>query len=112
MNKFLMIISLAFIGFVIVLGGSIGSRLDQPTVTLLVGSTCGIGVALPIGLIAGIYLGDRRRREPSSPPQPIVIMQQPQPPPASINAPLLQSPYAAPQSRSFNIIGDSNDEAS
>jgi hypothetical protein len=108
-----MIISMAFIGFVIVLGASIGSRLDQLTVTLLMGSTCGIGVALPIGIIVGIYLGDRRRREPPAPPQPIVIMHQPQQPPASINPPLFQSPYrTAPQSRSFNIIGESNDEAS
>jgi hypothetical protein len=105
-----MIISIAFIGFVIVLGASIGSRLDQQTVTLLMGSTCGIGVALPIGIIAGIYLGDRRRRELPAPPQPIVIMHQP---PASINQPLLQAPYAtASPARSFNIIGDSNDEAS
>ena len=112
MNRLLMILSMAFIGFVIVLGVSIGSRLDQQMMTLLIGSTCGIGVALPIGIIAGIYLGDRRRREPQSPPQPIVIMHQPQQPPAAITQPLLQSPYmTAPQSRSFNIIGDDNGES-
>jgi hypothetical protein len=105
-----MILSMAFVGFVVVLGVTIGSRLDQQTVTLLLGSTCGIGVALPIGIIAGTILGDRRRREPPAPPQPIVIMQQPQQP-ASINTPLLQAPYmTAPQSRSFNIIGDDNGE--
>jgi len=113
MNKLLMIISIAFVGFVIVLGASIGSRLDQPTVTLLIGLTCGIGVALPIGITAGFYFSDRRRREPSAPPQPIVIMQPPQPPPATTSAPLLQSPYlTATSARSFNIIGDSNDDAS
>jgi hypothetical protein len=112
MNKILMIVGMAFIGFVIVLGVSIGNRLDQQTVTLLMGSTCGVGVALPIGIIVGIYLGDRRRHEPQSPPQPIVIMQPPQQPPASINAPLLQAPYVAPQPRSFNIIGDDSNEAS
>jgi hypothetical protein len=107
MNRLLMILSIALVGFVIVLGASIGSRLDQPTVTLLMGSTCGIGVALPIGIIVGIYIGDRRRHEPQSPPQPIVIMHQPQQPQAaSINTPMLQAPYIAPQTRSFNIIGD------
>jgi hypothetical protein len=111
MNKIIMIVGLAFIGFVIVLGVSIGSRLDQQTVTLLMGSTCGIGVALPIGIIVGIYIGDRRRHEPQSPPQPIVIMQQPQQPPAAINTPMLQAPYTSPQPRSFNIIGDDNGES-
>lgn len=113
MNRLVMILSIAFVGFVIVLGAAIGSRLEQQTVTLLAGSTCGIGVALPIGIIAGLALGDRRRREPLTPPQPIVIVQQPQQPAASINTPLLQAPYmTAPHARSFNIIGDDNGEAS
>lgn len=111
MNKIAMIVGIAFIGFVIVLGVSIGSRLDQPTVTLLMGSLCGIGVALPIGMIVGIYIGDRRRHAPQSPLPPIVIMQPP-PPPVANNVPMIQSPYVTPQPRSFNIIGDSNDEAS
>lgn len=111
MNRFLMIISLAFIGFVIVLGISIGSRLDQTTVTLLMGSICGIGVALPIGIVFGLFIGDRRRHELPSPPQPIVILQPPPPPPAPMTAPLLQASYSpAPPARPFNIIGDDNGE--
>ena len=106
-----MIISVAFISFMIVLGVSIGSRLDQTTVTLLMGSICGIGVALPIGIGFGLFIGDRRRHEVPSPPQPIVIMQPPPPPPAPITAPLLQSAYPpAPPARSFNIIGDDTGE--
>ncbi len=108
MNKILLILALAFIAFAIVLAGSIGSRLDQPTATLLIGVTCGVGLALPIGLGAGLYIADKRR--PPSPAQPIVIMQPPVPQstPAN-NLPLLQSEFTTVSApRSFNIIGDAD----
>jgi hypothetical protein len=105
MNKIALTLGIAFIGFVIVLGVSIGSRLDQPTVTMLMGLMCGVGAALPIGLAVGLYFGDRRRRDHESPPQPIVIMSQP-PASTSNSVPQLQAPYLSPQPRSFSIIGD------
>jgi hypothetical protein len=109
MNKVVMIIGLAFIGFVIVLAVSIGSRLNEQTVTLLMGLMCGVGVGLPIGAAIGLYIGDRRQHDRPSPPQPIVIMQPP-PPPTVSNVPLIPAPYISPQPRSFNIIGDDGSE--
>jgi hypothetical protein len=106
MNKVLLIFGVAIIGFAIVLAGSIGARLDQPTVTLLIGVTCGVGLALPIGLAAGLYIADRRKPQPQSLPQPIVIMQPPTQSPVVNNPPLLQSEFTVSTPRSFNIIGD------
>ena len=109
MNKIILILGLAFIGFVIVLGVSIVSRLNEQTVTVLTGLTCGAGVALPVGLAVGLYLGDRRRPVHELPAQPIVIMPQPQQSPAS-SVPLIQAPYLSRPPRSFSIIGDESDE--
>lgn len=105
MNKVGLIVGLAFIGFVIVLAVSIGSRLNEQTVTMLMGLMCGAGVALPIGLAVGLFLGDRRRHDREAPTPPIVIMPQPQQSPSS-SVPLIQAPYLSPSPRSFSIIGD------
>jgi len=79
MNKAAMIIGIAFIGFFVVLAGFIGSRLNEQTVTMLAGLTCGVGVAMPIGAAVGWYFQGRRSNDRVT-AQPMMIVTQPQPP--------------------------------
>jgi len=85
MNKAAIIVGLGFIGFFVVLAGFIGSRLNEQTVTMLAGLTCGVGVATPIGAAIGWYLRGRRSNDRVTAPtlQPMMIMTQPQLPPQS-----------------------------
>ncbi len=85
MNKAAIIVGLGFIGFFVVLAGFIGSRLNEQTVTMLAGLTCGVGVATPIGAAIGWYLRGRRSNDRATTPaqQPMMIMTQPQLPPQS-----------------------------
>ncbi|HZY44420.1 MAG TPA: hypothetical protein VFF70_06695, partial [Anaerolineae bacterium] len=81
MNKAAMIAGLGFIGFFVVLAGFIGSRLNEQTVTMLAGLTCGVGVAMPIGAAVGWYFQGRRSNDRVTVPaqQPMMIVTQPQP---------------------------------
>ena len=108
MKQASLILALAGLGFAVVLAAFIGSRLNEQTVALLAGTTCGVGLATPLGVAIGWYVRGRRAYDlvPPSPPPPIVIMPQP-PPPSAPNFPLLPTSFAAaPPRRSFTIIGD------
>jgi hypothetical protein len=116
MNKLALIIGLAFIGFFVVLAGFIGSRLNEQTVTMLAGLSCGVGVATPIGAMLGWYFHGRRSNDRvTATPQPMMIVTQPQQPtapqinpgyaPQSINNSWGGAyPNAAP--RQFTIVGE------
>jgi hypothetical protein len=102
------IIALALVGFFIVLAVIIGSRLSEQAVSMLAGTACGVGVAIPLGVAIGMYVAGQRRygRDSVQPPPPqIVIVPQAQPP-ASSNVPMLPSAYALPPRRRFSIIGE------
>jgi hypothetical protein len=77
------IIALALAGFFIVLAVMIGSRLNEQAVSMLAGTACGVGVAIPLGVAIGMYVAGQRRhgRDSVQPPQ-IVIVPQAQPPSA------------------------------
>ncbi len=108
------IIALSLIGFAIALAAFIGSRLSEQAIALLAGTFCGVGAALPIGVVIGWYIKSHRASDhASAPAQPMVILAPPQPPqtasmlnqawhtvyPASLNA-----PQAAP--RKYTIGGE------
>jgi hypothetical protein len=88
---------------------AIGSRLSDQAVTALAGAVCGIGLAGPIGLALGVYLGSARSRAAQQSHQaqtPQVIVIPPATPPS--HAPAYgQMPGALmPSQRSFTIIGE------
>ena len=79
------LIALAFIGFAVALAVYIGSHLNGQTVAMLAGTACGVGVALPMGIAAGLYAAAQRRREHNAGAQPPIVIlaqpaQSPQPP--------------------------------
>ena len=105
-GSFALMLALLAIGVAV----AIGSRLSDQAVTALAGAVCGIGLAGPIGLALGAYLGAARSRaahqsrQAQAPPQVIVIP--PATPPS--HAPAYgQLPGALmPIQRSFTIIGE------
>ncbi len=97
------IIFLALVGFAITLAVIIGSRLNDQQVALLAGAACGVGVAIPLGIVIGAFAATQRQRGREAPP-PIIYVTSPSAP--TSNAPLLPA-RSMPPSRSFNVIGDS-----
>lgn len=107
MKQIALIVMLSAVGFAVVLAVFIADRLTAEEVALLAGVVCGIGVAVPLGVMAGAALAGRRRHEQSAAVLPaLYITQPPQPtivglPP--VNASLSQPTSPAP--RVLNIIG-------
>ena len=103
------------VGFLLFAIGSaivIGSRLSDQAVAALAGAACGVGLAGPVGLALGVYVGSTRARAPSAhvqaPPQVIVIS----PAPPASNAPGFNPAPGGlmPMPRSFTIIGEGSTE--
>ncbi len=109
MKQALLIVTLSVVGFAAALVVFIANRLNAEEVALLAGVVCGIGVAVPVGVVVGgLVAGRRRRDQPAAslpviyvtrPPQPTVVGSQP------ISARLPQPRSAAPAARPLNIIG-------
>jgi len=91
----------------------IGSRLSDQAVAVLAGAACGVGLAAPLGIVLGLYVGMSRAKSQSTqaptPPQIVVVPTSPSP---SSNAPTLASmpPPMIPMPRSFTIIGEGDEE--
>ena len=111
------ILMLSFVGFAVVLAGFIGSRLNEQAVALLAGTICGIGIALPLGMVIGWYVGKRRAAEHATlSAQPTVIMTQPQVQPArgyagaspngAWNSLYASQPVPLLAPRQFTIVGE------
>ena len=87
----------------------VGSRLSDQVIAALAGGACGIGLAGPIGVAIGAYIGSTRARGQSTsvPPAPHVIVI-PSPPSQAPNAPhypSMSGPWV-PAPRSFTVIGE------
>jgi hypothetical protein len=100
------LIALTFVGFMIVLAISIGNRLNEQAVALLAGATCGVGIALPIGIAIGLFVYSQRPRDQTAAPQPPIVIMSPPPAPPMSGYPSLPPFYPNPPRRSFNIIGE------
>ncbi|HEY4689556.1 MAG TPA: hypothetical protein VIK33_09605 [Anaerolineae bacterium] len=105
--------ALALIAFAAALAVSIGSRLSEQAMNLLIGATCGAGLAAPFAILAGAYVGAQRAardRQPAQPQPPIVVMT-PQPPAAPM-LPAWSSFQPAPPGtlvsapRQYTILGE------
>ena len=109
MKQIALIVMLSIVGFAVALVVFIADRLTTEEVALLAGVVCGIGVAVPVGVMAGAALAGRRQRDQSAAVLPaIYITQPPQPtvvglPPGSARLP--QSQLTSPAARALNIIG-------
>ena len=103
------IIALALMGFFIVLAVMIGSRLNEQAVSMLAGTACGVGVAVPLGVAIGMYVAEQRRhdRDSGRTPLPQIVIVPPVQSPASSNVPMLPPVHAVPPRRRFSIIGES-----
>jgi hypothetical protein len=114
MKQVSLIVMLTVVGFAVTLVAFIASRLRAEEVALLAGVMCGIGVAVPVGVVVGGLVAARRRDQPAAslpviyvtrPPQPTVVGSQP------IGARLPQPRSAAPAARPLNIIGQNGFDA-
>jgi hypothetical protein len=99
-----LIVFLALVGFVITLAVIIGSRLSDQQIALLAGTACGVGIAIPLGIVIGAFVAAQRQRDRGAPP-PIIYMTPPPTPTSTM--PQLPARIIPPPSRSFNVIGDS-----
>lgn len=100
------------VGFVLLAVGlavAIGSRLSDQAIAALVGAACGIGLAGPLGVGLGVYIGSTRSHSQSTPtptpPQVIVIPAPSSPTPGSPGYSFAPGPIL-PAPRSFTIIGE------
>jgi hypothetical protein len=115
MKQASLIVLLSVVGFAVALMMFIANRLSAEEVALLAGVVCGIGVAVPLGVMVGAAVASRRQRDQpaaalpviyvTQPPQPTVVGQQP----ARPMLPQLQP--AAPAARPLNIIGQNGFDA-
>lgn len=109
MKQIALIIMLSVVGFTVALGVLIASRLSAETVALLAGVVCGVGVAVPVGVMAGTMLAERRRRDHPAASLPVIYVTQPPEPTMvgsrPIGARLPQPQAALPAARALNIIG-------
>ncbi len=109
MKQIALIVMLSVVGFAAVLAVFIADRLNAEEVALLAGVVIGVGVAVPLGVLAGAVLAGRRRRDqPTAALPAIYITQPPQPmvvgsPPSGTRLP--QPQPASPADRVLNIIG-------
>ena len=133
MDKLVKVLAVAVVLFFIVLGLTIGTRMDQNTIALLGGTTIGLLIAAPCAAIV-TYLAVRNRDDhsyernprynspmPQNPPQYWVVPQHMQmQPPQSLQQQLpAASPYANRQptseyvlpaaKRRFYMIGETGD---
>ncbi len=109
-GSFVLMLVLLAIGVAI----AIGSRLSDQAVTALAGAACGIGLAGPIGIALGVYVGSARSRaahqshQAQTPPQVIVIP--PAMPPSHMPTYSQIPGGLMPIQRSFTIIGEDGAE--
>ena len=107
MKQIALIVMLSVVGFAVVLAVFIADRLTAEEVALLAGVVCGIGVAVPLGMMAGATLADRRRRDQSAAVLPAIYIPQP-PQPMVVGSPPSSASLSQPKSpapRVLNIIG-------
>lgn len=113
MKQAALVMTLGVVGFAVALAMFIASRLSPEQVALIVGASCGLGVAVPLSVAIGVAINARRRHERETPPPPAVIyMAAPtaQPNlPAARWTPAIEPPTEVPR-RSFSIIGNSGVE--
>lgn len=112
MKQVSLIIMLTVVGFAVALVVYLAGRLSAEEVALLGGVVCGIGVAVPLGVLVGaVVAAGRRRNEPAASLPVIYVTRPPHPtvvgsPPTSAQLPL---PRAA--ARPLNIIGQNSFDA-
>ncbi len=104
---------LIVIAFVVAATISFVNRLSDREVALIVGAVFGAGVALPLGVFAGMAFAaqrqhDREVRLPPAPPP--VIYVPPSLPPTGPAQPMGPLNTPAPVRRSYNVIGGSSSE--
>jgi hypothetical protein len=115
MKKSGAVAALARVVFAVVLATTIGSRLSEQTMTMLIGAACGAGLTAPLAILAGMYIGAQRAtrdrdRQPAQPP--IVVMTPPAHQPAAPMLPTWSSiqpvapGLAAPTPRQYTILGE------
>jgi hypothetical protein len=115
MKQTWLIVMLSAVGFAVALVVFIADRLSAEEVALLAGVVCGVGVAVPLGVIVGAAVAAWRRRDLSMTPLPVIyVTQPPQPtvvglPPAGARLPLPRSSPSA--ARHLNIIGQNGFDA-
>ena len=115
MKQAALIVLLSMVGFAVALVVIIADRLSAEEVALLAGVVCGVGVAVPLGVMAGAAVAGRRRRDQPAASLPVIYVSQPPQPTvvgsslAQTRLPRLQS--AAPVARPLNIIGQSGFDA-
>lgn len=109
MKQIALIVLLSSVGFAAALIGFIANRLSAEEVAVLAGVVCGVGVAVPVGVMVGAALAKRQRRDRSTATLPaLYVTQLPQPTvmgsqPDGASRPQFQS--TLPAARTLNIIG-------
>jgi hypothetical protein len=115
MKQASLIVILSVVGFAVALVVFIAGRLSAEEVALLAGVVCGVGVAVPLGVMAGAAVAARRRRDQPAASLPVIYVSQPPQPtvvgssPTRARLPQLQP--AAPAARPLNIIGQNGFDA-
>ena len=84
------VIGIAFVVFAGAFAAVIGSRLSEQTLTMLTGAACGAGLAAPLAILAGVFIGAQRaaRARQSAQPQAPIVVVTPQQQPQQTTAPL------------------------
>lgn len=106
-------LSIGFIGFAVMFAATLGSRLPEQTVSLLIGAACGTALTAPFAIVAGMYFASQRsarQRESTTstaPQPPIVVVTPPQPQTAmpAYNSAYPAAPGMTPQ-RQYTIVGE------
>jgi hypothetical protein len=91
----------------------IGTRLSDQAVAALAGAACGVGIAAPLGIAIGAYVGSSRARlQPAQPPAApqVIVVPAPNAPPLHTPQSYPIAPPLMPAPRSFTIIGDAHAE--
>ncbi len=107
MKQIALIVTLSVVGFVAALVALIASRLTTDEVALLAGVVCGVGVAVPLGVLGGAAMAGRRRDRSAAALPVIYVTQPPKPTVLGAQSGAANLPQPRSAARALNIIGQS-----
>lgn len=107
MKQIALIVTLSVAGFAAAFVALIASRLTTEEVALLAGVVCGVGVAVPLGVLGGVAMAGRRRDRSAAALPVIYVTQPPKPTVLGSQSGTANLPAPRPVARPLNIIGQS-----
>lgn len=107
MKQIALIVTLSVVGFAAAFAALIASRLTTEEVALLAGVVCGVGVAVPVGVLGGAVVAGRRRDRSAAVLPVIYVTQPPRPTVLGSQPGAANLPQPRPVARPLNIIGQS-----